>query len=1018
MTHLQRYLDEHGVLYPEQLQEALRRQEIYGGSLDTALLELRLLDPHTLNEILEQACGMSTAPVELIENGYERPWDAVPAQIAAVGWAQPMVRRGDEVLVAVHPDMPDDLLGSLYRRIRGVKVHVTPECCLQKLAAERQGSVMPQRYAVICVSYISALKRRPSVSGLFELQPGPPGPAAERAATLPPIRDNQSTVVDRVPMGDDTGPIRTSRGLPEPRAGSVPPSDEDEETVIDRAVRETTADFDTDELPPRATEREEEPTSIFAAPDDAAESGVAGLVEVEGVEISQDRIGAVPSFIAIDDASLLGRPVTPSGTEIHDAPIIHYTDRGTLINDRAMLEMSFDEADLIRRMASARAVLEGARTRDAAIEALVTAAMVVAPRVGLFRVREGELVGLSTPKSRLPDLGGKVAPLKPGAPMTEAVEVGRWLGESHDADLMLAVGRTTPVFCFLRRVDVRGRAVMVLYVDHDGREFMPAESAQLDELCNAASNTFEAILKLRRAARPAAAAPAPPPVAPELGPHGEWAPPGEDLRAAYGRPPPELVADGAPEPTPATAAPGASGASAEVTIAPADPEPFPMVTASTQDTAPRARIEVEFEVPPRHTVPIELSRVEDEVPRDTQELAPGLDRVAVADDPAPRPAAARPDREDDELHAPRLTWVSSPPPPPIPPPPRSAADDDDDLPLRPRVPTLHGLPPLDPEEIEESASDIISLATPLAQASVRGRISLEDEDWVGPEKASSPDSLTSHVDGLIDAMTRGEDHVAQLRDIGDLAWQRLASKFPGPLEVLRRDLRSLPQPAAHGPIVRAAITIGAPIVPYLVDLFEHPNPDVRFYAAFIFQELRDARCARPLAVLAFDINGDVRVISMRVLETYARAESFPAAAAVVRERLDSSSRSEQLYAARAVGTLRDVEAVPRLIDLLSSKDRFIQEAALESLCSITGQQHGLKPHRWKSWYVGNQERHRVEWIIESLRHRDLPVRRWAADELIRVTGHRIPFSPMGDRRSREVAAQAWLDWWEARRNAL
>jgi hypothetical protein len=56
----------------------------------------------------------------------------------------------------------------------------------------------------------------------------------------------------------------------------------------------------------------------------------------------------------------------------------------------------------------------------------------------------------------------------------------------------------------------------------------------------------------------------------------------------------------------------------------------------------------------------------------------------------------------------------------------------------------------------------------------------------------------------------------------------------------------------------------------------------------------------------------------------------------------------------------------------------------------------------------------VEWIIESLKHRDLPVRRWAADELIRVTGHRIPFSPMGDRRSREVAAQAWLDWWEAR----
>src|SRR5690606_17628450 len=114
---------------------------------------------------------------------------------------------------------------------------------------------------------------------------------------------------------------------------------------------------------------------------------------------------------------------------------------------------------------------------------------------------------------------------------------------------------------------------------------------------------------------------------------------------------------------------------------------------------------------------------------------------------------------------------------------------------------------------------------------------------------------------------------------------------------------------------------------------------------------------------------------------------------------------------RAVGTLRDVAAIETLVELLSSRDRFIQEAALESLCSITGQQHGLKPHRWKNWYAEHRDRHRIEWIIDSLRHRDLPVRRWAHDELVRVTGHRIPFSPLGDRQSRDVAARAWTDWW-------
>ena len=95
----------------------------------------------------------------------------------------------------------------------------------------------------------------------------------------------------------------------------------------------------------------------------------------------------------------------------------------------------------------------------------------------------------------------------------------------------------------------------------------------------------------------------------------------------------------------------------------------------------------------------------------------------------------------------------------------------------------------------------------------------------------------------------------------------------------------------------------------------------------------------------------------------------------------------------------------------------MQEAALESLCSITGQQLGLKPHRWKSWYGDNADRHRVEWIIDSLEHRDVPVRRWAADELTRITGHRVPFSAIGDKRARDLAIEAWTQWWTERGRA-
>ncbi|MBC8069545.1 MAG: HEAT repeat domain-containing protein, partial [Deltaproteobacteria bacterium] len=374
--------------------------------------------------------------------------------------------------------------------------------------------------------------------------------------------------------------------------------------------------------------------------------------------------------------------------------------------------------------------------------------------------------------------------------------------------------------------------------------------------------------------------------------------------------------------------------------------------------------------------------------------------------------------EEPQVRAQLLTIHAMPPPPPLPPPPPMADE------LLPAFDTLMGLPPpLQPSDSgprfvpppldDRENSGIIPLSSPIEQPSMRGRIELDEDEWTHPGRQLASESMQRRVDGLLRTIASGSGDVGELRQMGEPAMLRLAAQFPGPLEILRRDLRALPPPSAHGPLVRTAIRIGGEIVPHLVDLFDHPSPDVRFYASFVFQELRDPRAMRPLSELAFDTSGDVRVISMRVLETYSRAAGFLDAVRVVRAQLDSTNRTRQLYAARAVGTLRDIDAIAKLVDLLSSRDRFVQEAALESLCSITGQQLGLKPHRWKTWFSENEHRHRVEWIIESLRHRDLPVRRWAADELSRITNHRVAFSPMGDKKAREMAVEAWTDWWSS-----
>ena len=55
MSHLRRYLERTAALPADELDMAVRRQQIYGGSLDSVLLELELVDAHTLGELLVHA---------------------------------------------------------------------------------------------------------------------------------------------------------------------------------------------------------------------------------------------------------------------------------------------------------------------------------------------------------------------------------------------------------------------------------------------------------------------------------------------------------------------------------------------------------------------------------------------------------------------------------------------------------------------------------------------------------------------------------------------------------------------------------------------------------------------------------------------------------------------------------------------------------------------------------------------------------------------------------------------------
>ncbi|MBL8972708.1 MAG: hypothetical protein JNK56_19110, partial [Myxococcales bacterium] len=286
-----------------------------------------------------------------------------------------------------------------------------------------------------------------------------------------------------------------------------------------------------------------------------------------------------------------------------------------------------------------------------------------------------------------------------------------------------------------------------------------------------------------------------------------------------------------------------------------------------------------------------------------------------------------------------------------------------------------------------------------------------------PLPAAAPD-----IDAALEAYLQSPgdpDALAALRSFPPEGLARLAARFPGPIDPgSASDVRSFPPPSAHGPLLRACVEIGPAITPYILDLVEHPRPQIRFYAAFLFQDLRDPRCMRPLAAHAFDPDPDVRLIATRVLESYSRVTGFIDATELVRAELKSRDRERALLASEAAGTLRDTRAVPVLIDLLSVRDKQLRETALESLCSITAKHHGYRPAKWKSWYAEHGQLSRIEWVLDALRHRDTAVRRWAADELVRITGHRIAPPPDGEKPTAKHLLQQWTAWWEAHASEL
>jgi hypothetical protein len=168
----------------EQLTQALRHQQVFGGRIGTCLLELTLISEDRLTRALSDQLGVPPATVDDLRVIADGLIELVPAKLAWRTRAVPFERFGNALSVALVDtrdlQAQDELAFVTSRRL---KVHVAPEVRVLEALEKHYNSPVEPRFARIWdrlnrAKYLwqdepaSGVRRR-----IAEVAPSPPAPA-------------------------------------------------------------------------------------------------------------------------------------------------------------------------------------------------------------------------------------------------------------------------------------------------------------------------------------------------------------------------------------------------------------------------------------------------------------------------------------------------------------------------------------------------------------------------------------------------------------------------------------------------------------------------------------------------------------------------------------------------------------------------------------------------------------------------------------------------------------------------
>ena len=348
-SRLSSLLIERGVLSVGELKTAFNVQVIKGGTLDTALLEKRVVEEATLLETLSDACGYPPMTPELLGSCSSQAADAIDQQTAERLGICPISRSGDQIVVLTSERTDPGGLEELAFELRcQLLPFVATEVRVQQAAASVYGAPLPTRHQQL----LESLGSEPPPAELSPHRPGngdaeqpyPDAPANRVKTDRYPVVTHPSNRTEPLPQTS-----RTAGSAPAPVVAEEPivvappapaPAPEPEPTPELEAARQEPAPTK------RRSRRRRRKLEALSAP--------FGTAEMEAQQMPRQLTGlpldsALEALAAADDREQALIALL-RGAHFHLNTIQLYVVRGDELHGRLAIEGSwFDDEDVERR---------------------------------------------------------------------------------------------------------------------------------------------------------------------------------------------------------------------------------------------------------------------------------------------------------------------------------------------------------------------------------------------------------------------------------------------------------------------------------------------------------------------------------------------------------------------------------------------------------------------------------------------------------------------------------------------